>query len=264
MDSLTLTPIGFMRTAMHAKFDAPHQPSLRIGEEGVIELLPGHHFEDALDSLSGFDRVWIVWWFHKNKNWRPRVLPPRGRSIRRGVFATRSPHRPNPIGITVLPLLKVTGRTIYVGKSDLVDGTPILDIKPYIPEIDAFPNAKAGWVDELAQECAGPLQFSVTLSSTAQTQCNWLKSEWQVDFMPRVQEILGRDPLPHRTRRIVRTRDNRLRLSCGGWRVFFSIEGSTVTIENLACGYPDRLLIADSYEDIPDKSAQIAFGKIWP
>ena len=84
-----------------------------------------------------------------SSNWKAQVLPPRGPKKKRGVFATRSPHRPNPIGITPVELIRVEKRRLIVGEVDLIDGTPILDIKPYVPAIDAFPGSKAGWVDEI-------------------------------------------------------------------------------------------------------------------
>src|SRR5579872_2992859 len=147
--TLALRPIGFVRTASRFKFDAPSQPDRAKVERNFVELLPGPPYDLALQDLDGFDRIWIVSWFHRNQNWRPRVLPPRGPAIRRGVFATRSPHRPNPIGLTSTPLVSVMGRILEVGPLDLVDGTPVLDIKPYLRTVDCHSAASLGWLAEV-------------------------------------------------------------------------------------------------------------------
>ena len=103
----------------------------------------------ALSDLDGFDRIWVISWFHLNgAGWPSRVRPPRG-GPKRGLLATRAPHRPNPLGLSVLRLLGVEGHTLQVDGLDLIDGTPVLDIKPYLHFADAFPDASAGWVDEL-------------------------------------------------------------------------------------------------------------------
>lgn len=141
METLELRPIGYVRTPKRLKFDAPHQPDASAEETNRIELLPNSGFELALDDLASFDRIWLIWWFHRNKEWRARVLPPRGPAQRRGLFATRSPHRPNPLGLTCVSLLAVEALALTVGPLDLVDGTPIFDIKPYLPRVDAFPDA---------------------------------------------------------------------------------------------------------------------------
>ena len=108
--SLTLRPIGHIRSHQQAKFDARHQPleEADAGETHLLELLPGCDYETALQDLAGFERIWLLWWFHKNAHWRPLVLPPRGPAQRRGVFATRSPHRPNP-AFSRPPMIAITG-----------------------------------------------------------------------------------------------------------------------------------------------------------
>jgi tRNA-Thr(GGU) m(6)t(6)A37 methyltransferase TsaA len=102
----------------------------------------------VLQDLQGFERVWLIFAFHLSEGWKPMVKPPRG-GPKRGVLATRSPHRPNALGLAAGDLLQVEGRTLLLGGVDLLAGTPVLDIKPYVPYADAFPHAKAGWIDEL-------------------------------------------------------------------------------------------------------------------
>jgi tRNA-Thr(GGU) m(6)t(6)A37 methyltransferase TsaA len=266
MDTLLLScrPIGVIRTEMRAKFDAPHQPDSSAAQRSVIELFPNEGFELALTDLAGFERIWLIWWFHRNSNWRPMVRPPRGKTHRRGVFATRSPHRPNPIGITSVPLLGIRGRELIVGSNDLLDNTPILDIKPYISEVDSFPHQRNGWLAELGEEEAMDGQFRVLLSPIAQEQHRWLATQSGLDFMPRVIAILAKSPFPSRRHRITRSKDGLFRLSCGVWRVFFSLVELDVTIERIAPGFPLELLQREGREIIPDYQAQLAFEQRWP
>jgi len=266
MDTLLLScrPIGVIRTEMRAKFDAPHQPDPSAPQRSIIELFPDQDFELALTDLAGFERIWLIWWFHKNSNWRPMVRTPRGKTHRRGVFATRSPHRPNPIGITSVPLVEIRGRELIVGSNDLLDNTPILDIKPYISEVDSFPHQRNGWLTELKDEKTDDEQFRVLLSPIAQEQHRWLATQSGIDFMPRVIAILAKFPLPSRRHRITRSKDGLFRLSCGAWRVFFSLVDLDVTIERIAPGFPLELLQREGREIIPDYQAQLAFEQLWP
>lgn len=263
---LTLRPIGFIRTCKQVKFQARHQPLEREPERNILELVPGKNFEQALQDLAGFSRVWLVWWFHRNTDWRPRVMPPRGPAKRRGVFATRSPHRPNPLGLTPVQLLEVKGRKLILGACDLVDGTPVFDIKPYIPSYDAFPDAAAGWIDAVDAALEAPPQFTVDFAPLAETQAHWLQAGWEVDFRARLVELLARDPRPHRTRRITSRRGTGLFvIGCGAWRAVFSVAGRAVTVRAIEPGYPARFLNDPAKADgLPDREAQLAFLKKWP
>ncbi len=262
--SLTLQPIGYLRTRQQVKFQAGHQPETATEARNELELLAGHDYEQALQDLAGMERVWLLWWFHRNPNWRPLVLPPRGPAQRRGVFATRSPHRPNPLGLTSVALLGVTGRRLLLGPCDLVDGTPVFDVKPYIPAHDAFPEARAGWIDAMEAELREPARFTVTLSATALTQRQWLQENWSIDFTPRLIELLARDPTPHRTRRIRRRNPTQFDIGCGAWRAVFTVTIETVSVIVLEPAYPMTFLMRPGYEDVPDRDAQLAFRLRWP
>lgn len=253
-----LKPIGFIHSDFSTKFSAPHQPDMRKGGTSTIELLPQHNFEQALRDLAGFSHVWLVWWFHENPGWKPLVRPPRGPAVKRGVFATRSPHRPNPLGLTAVELREVRGRILTIGPCDLLDGTPILDIKPYIPEVDSFPHASTGWLESISNVP----RYSVSLSTQAEEQIAWLREHFQVDFIDRVTQLLEVDPTPHRTRRILAT-PNGFRMGCGGWRVNFTAQGAAVLIEDITPGYPLSYLEDSSLTKIPDRSAQRAFHTRW-
>lgn len=191
-------------------------------------------------------------------------MPPRGGAQRRGVLATRSPHRPNPIGITCVPLISVDKLEIVVGNTDLVDGTPILDIKPYIPSVDAFPDSSQGWIEEVEQALLSPPSYTVRYSPLATQQAEWLRDEWGIDFSQRALELLSRDPTVHRTRRIRRTASGRLVMGCGAWRIYFSVLDKFVDVDLITPGYPNRLLLRGPDNLIPDQEAQIAFQTRWP
>lgn len=145
-------PIGFVRSPYARRIDAPHQPSVVEGTEtgdvaeAILELEPGVP-EEALRDLAGFTRIWLIFVFHRSEGWTPLVKPPRGPRVKRGVLATRSPHRPNAIGLSAVELVAVEGRCLRLRGVDLLDGTPVLDLKPYVPYADAFPDSVAGWID---------------------------------------------------------------------------------------------------------------------
>ena len=150
--TFTYHPIGLVRTPYARRIDAPHQPTVVEGTEtgapveATLELDPSLP-ETVLRDLEGFDRIWLIFAFHQSEGWAPLVQPPRGPRGKRGVLATRSPHRPNAIGLSSVELVAVEGRTLRLRGVDLLDGTPVLDLKPYVPYADAFPGARAGWID---------------------------------------------------------------------------------------------------------------------
>lgn len=144
-------PIAHVRSPYARRIDAPHQSTVVDGTEtgrfadATIEFSPDLP-EAALTDLAGFQRIWLMFVFHRSEGWKAQVKPPRG-GPKRGVLATRSPHRPNAIGLSAVELLGVEKHALRVRGVDLLDGTPILDIKPYVPYADAFPDSRAGWID---------------------------------------------------------------------------------------------------------------------
>lgn len=142
-----MTPIGVVRSCWPDRFGIPRQPLLVPSSRATIELDPEVP-ATALVGLEGFSHVWVIFLFHGVSDTRWTVRPPRlGGNRRRGVLATRSPHRPNHIGMSAVRLLSVAadGRSVEVGGHDLLDGTPVLDLKPYLPYADALPDATSGW-----------------------------------------------------------------------------------------------------------------------
>lgn len=143
---IIINPIGFLRSDLKQRYETPRQGVLAKDSKAIINLNPNQNFEQAVKDLNGFDRIWVVYQFHLNKNWKPLVTPPRHTRKKVGVFATRAPYRPNQIGLSCVKLDKVDGLKIHISESDILDGTPIFDIKPYLPYSDSFPNVKTGWV----------------------------------------------------------------------------------------------------------------------
>ena len=230
--ALVLHPIGVIRTPYADRYAAPRQvEASEQRTEGVIELFPGRNFEQALADLEGFEKIWVLYWFHLNTTWKPKVLPPRGR-VRRGLFATRSPHRPNPIGLSAVTLLGVNGRTLAIENPDMLDGTPVLDIKPYIPYADAFPEARAGWLDAIPQRT-----YTTLWSEPAAAQHLWLFHHFGIDLRSIVDPLLQVDPFPHPYRRITASEDGTHCMACQSWRIVFTVEDTTVHVHTVASGY---------------------------
>ena len=148
-----MKPIAHIRTDFPTKFGIPRQSGIVPSLVGRIVFLPAFRNADALRGIEGFSHLWLLWEFSeaKRERWSPTVRPPRlGGNTRMGVFATRSPYRPNPIGLSCVRLFSVEERegegvVLLVGGADLMDGTPIYDIKPYLPEADAHPEATDGF-----------------------------------------------------------------------------------------------------------------------
>jgi tRNA-Thr(GGU) m(6)t(6)A37 methyltransferase TsaA len=143
---LSLRVVGRIRTPFIQANGAPIQPAYAGGAEGTV--LVEERYAAALDDLDGFERLWLVYWMDRVARgaFQPRVIPYRD-TQERGLFATRSPRRPNPLGLSVVRLLSREGASLRVADVDMLDDTPLIDIKPYVPEFDAHPNARAGWLD---------------------------------------------------------------------------------------------------------------------
>ncbi len=143
-ESVTLQTIGVIHSSHHERAGVPIQPRYAGGSEGTVEVFP--EWVDALADIDGFERIWIIYVLDRASAFQARVVPFRD-VVEHGVLATRSPPRPNPIGMSTVRLLGVDGGVLRVADVDVMDGTPLLDIKPYVPVFDSYPDARAGWVD---------------------------------------------------------------------------------------------------------------------
>ncbi|MET0283947.1 MAG: tRNA (N6-threonylcarbamoyladenosine(37)-N6)-methyltransferase TrmO [Polyangiales bacterium] len=242
---LTVTPIGVVHSPFRERSDAPRQPRAdgTADTEGTVELFAGRGYEDALSDLALWDHVWVVFWFDRNREFRPKVQPPRS-DVKRGLFATRSPYRPNPIGISALRLIGVDGLTLRVGGLDLLDGTPVLDIKPYVPYTDSIPSAGHGWLDpgeptDAVVRDPRPA-YQVAYTPLAQEQLAFLR-EQGISLQAALSAQLALGPSPHAYRRIKQDGD-KLRIALKDWRAWFTVQDRTITVERLGSGYRLREL----------------------
>jgi tRNA-Thr(GGU) m(6)t(6)A37 methyltransferase TsaA len=227
--TLDVTPIGVVRTPYRELALAPRQASASNDAEATIELFVGQNYEDALADLEGWDRIWVLFWFDHAEGWKPKVLPPRS-DQKRGVFATRAPHRPNPIGMSAVALVGVSGLEVKIKGCDMLDGTPVLDLKPYVAYADSFPDARSGW---LATDPGA--RWEVGWVEPAKAQGAWLSARG-VALVEHVGELLAVSPRPHAYRRI-RSEGAGFRLAWKEFRVFFRVDGRVVTVERIASGY---------------------------
>ena len=155
MEEWTLRPIARIQSDFSEKFGIPRQSGLVEALRARVVFAPEYRVREAFRGLEGFTHIWLVWGFSQNveAGWSPTVRPPRlGGNVRMGVFATRSPFRPNPLGLSCVELLAIDydapdGPALVVGGADLLDGTPIFDVKPYVPHADCRPQARGGFAD---------------------------------------------------------------------------------------------------------------------
>jgi len=143
---MELVEIGRIHTPFPQATGTPVQPSRAGPVEGWIEMNPD--YVEGLKDLAGFDRIWLLFWCHRAAPARLTVVPYRD-TQERGLFATRAPARPNPIGLSCVRLLKIEGPILRIGEVDILDGTPLLDIKPYVPQYDNYSVQRCGWVDHV-------------------------------------------------------------------------------------------------------------------
>lgn len=196
MDKLILDPIGIISTPYGDKFAVPRQPNLVSSVTGVLTLLPPYNNPDCVRGLEDFSHVWLIFQFNyiEDGKWSPTVRPPRlGGNKRVGVFASRSTHRPNSLGLSKVKLLKVEcsqGVRLYLSGVDLVNGTPIFDIKPYLAFVDSEPLAQCGFAQSPPKA-----KFTVNFSAEALAVLNNHRQR-----IPNLQqviiEVLRQDPRP--------------------------------------------------------------------
>ncbi|MBC8208774.1 MAG: tRNA (N6-threonylcarbamoyladenosine(37)-N6)-methyltransferase TrmO [Desulfobulbaceae bacterium] len=197
-NSVQIEIIGIVRSCYPEKFGIPRQPGLVKSSAGRLELCPGYDREEMVRGLEGFSHLWIQFLFHEavEEGWRPTVRPPwLGGQKRVGVFASRSPHRPNFMGMSVVRLRGISvvdGRLgLNLAELDLLDGTPVLDFKPYLPYSDSLPEATSGFVrsDEAPQRL-------VEFTARAQQFCADYEQRTARPLATLIRETLAQDPRP--------------------------------------------------------------------
>ncbi len=222
MKSIEIHPIAHMKSDFPTKFGIPRQSGLVSELHSTIVFEPEYRNSDALRGLEGFSHLWLIWQFSEavRSEWSPTVRPPRlGGNTRMGVFATRSPFRPNHLGLSCVQFLGIEqtaeyGTVIHVGGADLMDGTPIFDIKPYIPYSDAHPDALGGFTDtadDFLLEVSFPAALLQKLPEAKQSA---------------VISVLSHDPRPSYQRQ----EDRIYGLSFAGFDIRFQVEDKRLTV----------------------------------
>ena len=197
MSHFSFEQIGVIRSPYKEKFAVPRQPGLVKSCSGELHLLPPYNQADAVRGLEAFSHLWVLFVFHQTMEggWRPTVRPPRlGGNARMGVFATRSTFRPNPIGMSLVELRGIRCQKEHVilelGGLDLVDGTPVVDIKPYLPFAESLPEARASYAQDAPQA-------SVDVSFTVEIAEQLIGLEKRYPHLRQViAEVLAQDPRP--------------------------------------------------------------------
>lgn len=222
MENVAIAPIARMKSDFATKFGIPRQSGLVEALRSTIIFEPEYRNEDALRGIEGFSHLWIIWQFSEavRDGWSPTVRPPRlGGNTRLGVFATRSPFRPNNLGLSCVKLLGLEktaefGTVIHVAGADLMDGTPIFDIKPYIPYADCQMDATGGFTDT-----AGEFLLEVDFPAP-------LLQKLPVDKREAALAVLSHDPRPSYQRKPERVYG----LSFAGCDIRFTVENKTLTV----------------------------------
>ncbi len=284
---ISVRPIGVVRSPFTEKVSAPRQPAAARDVTGRIELEAWPGMEHAVCDLEGCTHLWIVFWFHEAHDFRPKVLPPRSAGERRGVLATRSPHRPNPIGLSVVRLDRVEGLVLHIRDVDMLDGTPVLDVKPYVPYTDSVPDARVGWLAPLVEEGEGAAAeraaagganrangagtdrgadpergFEVTFEPRAAEVLEVLRVEFGVELAGPITSVLALGPQPHPYRRIRKVEGGGLVLAVKDWRARFVAEGRQVRVTSIETGYRPKQLVGEE-KSAAGEGALAAHRAVW-
>ncbi len=216
---MNVRPIAFIRTPFPSKFGIPRQSGLVEELVSRVVLEKPYRKEEALRGLAGFSHIWLLWEFSEvhREGWSPTVRPPRlGGNERMGVFATRSPYRPNPIGLSCVRLVGIEGCDLLVSGADLLDGTPILDIKPYLSYTDSRPDAVGGFADAVRENVLS-VEFSPGLP------------ELPEQLQKALTEVLAEDPRPSYQEDPSRVYG----FPFAGYEVRFRVSGNILTVLSL-------------------------------
>ncbi len=203
-NNLSLTPIGTVHSCFKEKFGIPRQPGLASTARAELELTGEFANIDAVRGLDRCSHVWVLFLFseHLDRGWTPLVRPPRSKGAKMGVFATRATFRPNPIGMSVVKLERIEDRNgkpvLHLSGIDILDGTPVVDIKPYLPYSDSLPEAHYDYAADGQKQ-----QLTVHFSEQAQqTLSNHPEGEQQSRALQQlIEDILSCDPRPTHRRK---------------------------------------------------------------
>lgn len=239
---IVIKPIGTFHSPQVHPYEAGRQSDSHHSN-GYVTLESGHNFEQAMTGLDGCERIWIIFQFHHNEHWNPMVLPPRGTDTKVGVFATRSPYRPNQIGMSCVKVLKIEGLKIYVEGADILDGTPILDIKPYVAYADSFPDVEPEWLKTSEK-------FQVIFDDKVEAELQWLEKNKVSQLRGFLLHQLEYEPTNTKKKRVKAVEDTFV-IAYRTWRAQFVVIEDTVLVLRVFSGYSEQDLLEaeDKYED---------------
>ncbi|MBR4560008.1 MAG: tRNA (N6-threonylcarbamoyladenosine(37)-N6)-methyltransferase TrmO [Fibrobacter sp.] len=226
LDEITFKVVARIRSDFHDKFGIPRQSGLLKNLRSTIVFEPEYRNVDALRGLEGFSHLWLLWIFSENvrDSWKPTVRPPRlGGNTRLGVFATRSSFRPNPLAMSCVKIERIDldgegAPTITVSGADLMDGTPIVDIKPYLPYTDSVPDALGGFAEAVRFN-----KLVVDFSDEAQVA---LDAHFPEEKKAALVELLSEDPRPA----YQRSADRIYGIRFAGFEIKFQVQGDHLTV----------------------------------
>ncbi|MFT5128542.1 MAG: tRNA-Thr(GGU) m(6)t(6)A37 methyltransferase TsaA [Rhodothermales bacterium] len=257
MDAFSFAPIGIFSCEQQYPQQAPRQGILNRDKSlGRLTLKPGTNFEQALQDLDSFEKIWLLYVFDRNPHWKPLISPPRG-GRKRGVFGSRAPYRPNPIGLSCVTLVELRGLDVIMQDFDLLDGTPVLDIKPYLAYADSFPNASMGWLENDVPEL-----YSLSYSMRAEEKIQWVREQADYDISSFIISQLSESPCDQKRKRVsgVSGNPNAYVIAARTWRICFSVDEKRrlVHVEDILSGYSAEEL-DDPQDKYGDKAAHGAF-----
>lgn len=253
---ITLNPIAIFRTSKTRPQEAARQALYdTTSTEAFVEFVPGFNTEQALRGLETCSHIWVIFQFHQNSSsWNPVVTPPRGPRI--GVLASRSPYRPNALGLSALEIDRIEKNRIYVKHHDLLEGSPILDVKPYHPQADSFPHARLGWLESEPE-------FQIEWSPVSLEQLRFLQDRGLKELRNFCEQQLAYEPLNADKKRLYDRTENSAVLASRTWRVVFTVQAQKVRIESLFSGYKNTEL-EDSQDPYGDKNLHREFTQAFP
>lgn len=218
-----MKPIGTFYCEESKAYDVPRQAILNT-RTANIQLHPGQNYHQALEDIVGFSHIWLLYLFD-NSTWKPKVQTPRDLS-KKGVFATRSPYRPNPIGMSLVKLIEVNQLSITIQNFDLLDGTQILDIKPYISDYDVVNNSTSGWLDDV-------IEYNIEFKDLFLKKVKQLKNYDADKVIAFIKNQLTFAPVGHPNKRVKLIADNSYELAYQYLRISFTLNNTQIIISDV-------------------------------
>lgn len=256
MAEFKLRSLGIFHGSHFSKSSLPRQGHLS-GQSGYIEFESGFDHKLGLTGIEKMSHIWLIFIFHKSESApKPLVRPPRAPDQQVGVYATRSPYRPNPIGLTLAKVDKIENGKLYLSSVDLLDQTPILDIKPYVSDSDQAIHPIQGWIDQVQA-------WTFSVSDRAQQKIDWLIQNGVTEFYDVLVSQLETPPLQLDRKRIKKLDSGQWILSYRTWRILLSINELQFSSEvlDVISGYSEEELLEMDNDPYGDKGIHLEFKK---